>query len=252
MPAETRQPIAGQHRFTVTFRGYKPAEVDQALAELSDQVENLVADLDRLSREKQQLAARLLSAINQAGTLSTRVKHLSASAGSADGLSERIKVILELASAEADAMTAQAKALLEQTKSSQAELDQRRAQFDRERSQLIASAQAEAERLREEAQQAAQAHRAETATETERILHEARTTARATVEEANRAAAADVDRLHEHLREALLSALDAVIKDATALLPSRVDGASTVGNDAVVLPQQRRPLTKPTPTPRSS
>jgi DivIVA domain-containing protein len=252
MPAETRQPIAGQHRFTVTFRGYKPAEVDQVVAELNDQVENLVGDLDRLSREKQQLSARLLSAINQANTLSAQVKHLSASAGSADGLSERIRAILGLASAEADTITAHATAILEQTKSSQADLDQRRARFDVERSQLIASAQAEAERMREEAQQAARAHRAETDTEAERILAEARTTARAAVEEAHRAAAADVDRLHEHLRATLPSALDAIIKDAIALLPSRVDGAPTADNEAVVLPEQRRPVTKPTLTPRKS
>lgn len=251
MPAETRQPIAGQHRFTITFRGYKPAEVDEVLAELGNQAQSLVADLDRLSREKQQLAARLLSAIEHAATLSTQVKHLSASAGSADGLSARISAIMELASAEADTLTAQAKALLEQTRTSQAELEERRAQFDVEQRQLIASAQADAERLHEQAQQAARAHRAEAEAEAERILDEARTTARATVEEAKRRAAADVDRLHEHLRDTLPSALDALIKDAIALLPSRDDSATTAGDETVVVPQQRQPRTKPSPTPRA-
>jgi multidrug efflux pump subunit AcrA (membrane-fusion protein) len=92
----------------------------------------------------------LLSAIRRTNELDTRVKHLSASAESADGLSERVRVILELASAEVNAMTTQAGKLLEQAKTTQTELDHRQAQLDADQRQLLASARAEADQLREQ------------------------------------------------------------------------------------------------------
>jgi cell division septum initiation protein DivIVA len=160
--------------------------VDQALAELRDRVDSLAADRDRLSEQKNELASRLLAAVRRANELDMRVKHLSASAESADGLSERIRAILGLASAEADAMTTQARKLLEQATTSQAELDRRGAEHDAEHKQVLAAGRAEADQLREEALEAASARRAEAHAEAERILDEARTSAKAVVDEAHR------------------------------------------------------------------
>jgi DivIVA domain-containing protein len=245
MAAEPERHTAGQHGFTVALRGYRPAEVDQVLAELRAQVDSLVADRDRLSEQKDQLASRLLAAIRRTDELGTQVKHLSASAGSADGLSERIRAILELASAEADAVTTQARELLEQAKTAQTELDHRRAQLDVERKQVLASARAEADQLRQEALQASSAHRAEAQAEAERILGEARTAATAAVDHAHRTAAADADRLREHLLAELPRRLNAIIDDAVGQLPGPAETTPTAADpaEAVVLPQQRQPQT---------
>ena len=116
MAAEPERRTVGQHGFTVVLRGYRPAEVDHALATLHARLERLAADRSTLAEQKDQLSSRLLAAIRQIDELGVQVKHLSASAGSADGLSERIRVILELASAEATTMTAHARQLLDQNK----------------------------------------------------------------------------------------------------------------------------------------
>jgi cell division septum initiation protein DivIVA len=257
MAAEPHQPGAGQHGFTFALRGYKPSEVDQAIAELRAHVDGLVAEREILSEQKNQLASRLVSAIRRTNELDTQVKHLSASADSSDGLSERIRVILELAAAEAKDMTAQARELLEQAATSRTELDQRRVQLDAERHQVLTSAQTEADQLRREASDAASTHRSEAEAEVRRILEEARSTAAAVVERAHRTAAADVDRLREHILGELPSKLNAVISDAVARLHGPLEGASTSADpaEAVVLPQQRQPLAdpaapKPEPRPR--
>jgi DNA anti-recombination protein RmuC len=215
--------------------------VDQALAELRDRVDSLAADRDRLSEQKNELASRLLAAVRRANELDMRVKHLSASAESADGLSERIRAILGLASAEADAMTTQARKLLEQATTSQAELDRRGAEHDAEHKQVLAAGRAEADQLREEALEAASARRAEAHAEAERILDDARTSAKAVVDEAHRAAAADVDRLREHLLAELTRRMNAVIDDAVERLPNRAEAAATDSAAPVAVPQQRQP-----------
>jgi V/A-type H+-transporting ATPase subunit G/H len=206
-------------------------------------VDSLAADRDRLSEQKNQLASRLLSAIRRANELDARVKHLSASADSADGLSERIRVILELASAEAIAMTTQARKLLEQANTSRTELDRRQAQLDTDQHQILASARAEADQQRQEALEAASAQRAVAQAEAERILDEVRTSAKEVVDEAHRAAAADVDRLRERLLAELPRQVNAVIDDAIAQLPSGPEGPVTADGsvESVVVPQQRQP-----------
>jgi DivIVA domain-containing protein len=243
MPAEPERRLAGHDRFTIALRGYRPAEVDQALAELRDRVDGLAADRDRLSEQKSQLASRLLAAIRRTNELDTRLKHLSASADSADGLSERIRVILELASAEAMAMTTQARRLLEQAKTTQTELDHRQARLDADQQQILASARAEADQQRKQALEAASAQLAEAQAEAERILEKARTFAKEVVDEAHRAAAADVDRMREHLLAELPRQMNAVIDHAVAQLPSGPQGAATADESAgsVVVPQQRQP-----------
>ena len=206
-------------------------------------MDSLTADRDRLSEQKNQLASRLLSAIRRTNELDARVKHLSASAESADGLSERIRVILELASAEANAMTTQARKLLEQAKTSQTELDHRQAQLGAEEEQVLASARAEADQLRKQALEAATTRRAEAHAEAERILDGARTSAKEVVDQAHRAADADVDRLREYLLAELPRRVNAVIDDAVGQVPSRPEGAATAadGAESVVVPQQRQP-----------
>lgn len=240
MPAEPERRAAGLPGFAIALRGYRPAEVDQALAELRDRADSLAADRDRLCEQKNELASRLLAAVRRTNELDLRVKHLSASAESADGLSERIRVILGLASAEADAMTTQARNLLEQATTSQAELDRRRAEHDAEHERVMAAGRAEADQLREEALEAANARRAEAHAEAERILDEARTSAKAVVDGAHRAAAADVERLREHLLAELPRRLNAVIDDAVERLPSRAQAAATA-DDSVVVPRPRQP-----------
>jgi len=226
MPAEPERRLAGHHRFTTAFRGYRTAEVDQALAELGERVDALAADRDRLAEQKNQLASRLLDAIRRTNELDARVKRLSASAASADGLSERIRVILELASAEAGSMTTRARDLLDQAASSRTELDRRQAQLDADRHRILASAQAEADQQREQALEAASAQRSVAQAEAERILDEAR-----------RAAADDADRLREHLLAELPRQVNAVIDDAIG----RVPGAPATADDPVVVPRQRQP-----------
>jgi DivIVA domain-containing protein len=250
MPAEPDRRLGGQYEFTVVRRGYRPAQVDQALAELQADVDALVADRDGLSRRNQQLATRFASAIRRANTLEARVKHLSAPAGSADGLSERVRTILELAAAEAEAMKAQARDLLEQTRASRTELGRRLAQLDDERGHILAAARTDADRLRQQAVATASAHRAEAATEAERILGEARTIARNMVADAQRAATADIDRLQEYLLAELPRSVNAVISEAVGQLLHTIDGASTISDsahssDVVVLPEQRQPETSP-------
>jgi DivIVA domain-containing protein len=243
MPAERERRLADHHRFTIARRGYRPAEVDQALAEVRDRADSLAADRDRLSEQKNQLASRLLSAIRRTNELDTRVKRLSASADSADGLSERIRVILELACAEANAMTTHARNLLQHAKASKTELDHRQAQLEADQQQILASAQAEADQLRKQALEAASARRAEAQAEAERILDEARTSAKAVVDDAHRAAVADVDRLREHLLAELPRRVVAIIDDAVGQLPSAPEGSATAYHSAesVVVPQQRQP-----------
>jgi F0F1-type ATP synthase membrane subunit b/b' len=205
-------------------------------------VDSLAADRDRLSEQKNQLASRLLAAIRRANELDTRLKHLSASADSADGLSERIRVILELASAEATAMTTQARRLLEQAKTTQTELDDRQARLDADQQLILASARAEADQQREQALEAASAQRAEAQADAERILDEARTFAKKVVDEARRAASADVDRLREHLLAELPRRMNAVMDDAVSQLSSEPKGAATADDPAsAVVPQQRQP-----------
>jgi DivIVA domain-containing protein len=250
MPAEPDRRLGGQDEFTVVRRGYRPAQVDQALAELRADVDTLVAERDGLSQRNQQLATRLASAIRRANTLEARVKHLSASAASADGLSERVRTILELAAAEAEAMKAQARELLEQTRASQTELGRRLAQLDDERGHILAAARTDADRLRQQAVATASAHRAEAATEAERILGEARTIARNVVANAQRAVTADIDRLREYLLTELPRSVNVVISEAVGQLPHTIDGASTISDSAdsagvVVLPEQRQPQTGP-------
>lgn len=245
MPGEPERRAAGQHGFTVALRGYRPTEVDHVLAELHAQVEMLAADRDKLSEQKGQLASRLLSALRQNAELGSQVKHLSASAGSADGLSGRIRVILELASAEATTVTAQARELLERNMTAQTELDHRRAQLDAEQKHLLASARAEADQLRQQALQVATAHRAETQVEAERILAEARIAATAVLDQAHRTAAADADRLRERLLAELPRTLNAVIDNAIGQLPGPAETTPASGSptEAVALPQQRQPHT---------
>jgi DivIVA domain-containing protein len=227
MSAEPERRVAGQHDFTVALRGYKPAEVDQALAELRARVDDLVAERNSLSAQKNQLASQLLSAIRRTNELSMQVEHLSASAASTDGLSERIRVILELASEEGKAITAQAREL------------------EAERTLLLTSARAQADRLQREAVQAARAHHDEAQADAERILGEASTAAKAVLEEAHRSAAADVDQLRESLLTELPQRLNAVIDAALGHLPGPVEGAANGGEpvDAAVVPQQRQPQT---------
>lgn len=246
MAAEPERRAAAGHGFTIALRGYKPTEVDQLVAELQARVDNLVAERDSLSEQKTVLASRLLSAIRRTNELGTQVKHLSASANSTDGLSQRIRVILELASSEANAMTAYAQEQLEQIKTSQAELDQRRAQLDVEQNHVLESARSEADKLRQQAIHAARAHRAEAEAESERLLSEATTMAAAVVRRAHSVASAGVDRLREHLLGELPRSLNAVIHDAVGQLPGPTE--ASIADDpakAVVLPRQRQPQTDP-------
>jgi V/A-type H+-transporting ATPase subunit G/H len=243
MPAEPERRTAGRHGFTIVLRGYRPTEVDDVLAELQAQSASLAADRDALSGQKAQLASRLLVAIRRIDELDTQVKHLSASAGSADGLSERIRVILELASAEANTMTAQARELLEQTKTTQTNLDHQRAQLGVERTQVLAAARAEADELRQQARQAATANRAETQAAAERILGDARTAATAVVDQAHRTAAADADRLRERLLAELPPTLNTIIDTAIGQLAAPAEVTSRTGDltGTVAVPQQREP-----------
>jgi len=246
MPAESDQ-RPGRHGFTIVRRGYEPAQVDRALARLQAQLDRLVVDRERLLENNQQFAARLASATGRANELEARVNGLSASAASADGLSERVRAILELAAEEADALKAQASELLEQTRASQAEADHRLAQLEGERIQVLATARTNAERERQQVVHTASAVRAGAEAECERILGEARTTAANVVADAHRAAAADVDRLREYLRMELPRSLDAVLEDAIGQLPCTPAGVPTVSDaaEAVVLPKQRIPQTDP-------
>ena len=173
-------------------------------------------------------------------------RRVSAPAASADGLSERVRAILELAVDEANAIRAQASELLERTRASQVELDQRLAQLKGERHQV----RTDAEEARQQAASTLSALRADAEAECERILGEARTTAANVVADAHRAAAADVDRLREYLRMELQRSLDAVVNDAVGQLPRTIAGAPTVSDaaEAVVLPPQRVPQTGPLET----
>ena len=254
MPAESDRRPGRRHGFAVVRRGYEPAQVDQALAELQAQMDRLVADRERLLENNQQFAARLAAATGRANELEARVKHLSASAASADGLSERVRAILELATGEANALTAQANELLEQTRASHAEADHRLAQLEIERNQVLAAARTAAEQARQQAASTASALRGDAEAECERILHAAGTTAANVVADAHRAAAADVDRLREHLYAELPRSVDAVLNNAIGQLPRTLAGAPTVTDaaQAVVPPPQRIPQTgPPEPAPES-
>jgi cell division septum initiation protein DivIVA len=243
MSAEPDRQPEPEHGFAIVLRGYRPVQVDQALAELRAQVGALGFDRDGLVGRNQQLAGRLASAIRRANALEAQVKHLSASAGSADGLSERVRTILELASDEANAMTARARELLEQTRTSRAELDHHLAELDAERNRVLAAAWTDADQARQRALSAASALRADAQAESDRILGEARTTAANVVAEAYRAAVADVDRLREHILAELPRSLNAVVNDAIRQLPRNTEEPSTISEAAaaVVVPEQRKP-----------
>ncbi len=134
--------------FRVVRRGYPPAEVDRALAELRAQVAALTADRDQLTVRYRLLADRLAAEIRRTADLDERAQRLSASPAGADGLGERVRLILQLASEEADAIVAQAGGLLAQARAAQQDLDRRRARVEAECRQLLAAVLAEAARLR--------------------------------------------------------------------------------------------------------
>jgi vacuolar-type H+-ATPase subunit H len=131
-----------------------------------------------------------------------------------------------------NALKAQADEVLKQTRASQAEADDRLSQLEGERNQVLAAARTDAEHSRQQAVRVASAVRADAETERERILGEARTTAANVVADAHRAAAADVDRLREHLRAELPRSLDAVLNDAIGQLPRTLAVTPTVTDAA--------------------
>ena len=144
----------------MTRRGYSPAQVDDYLRYLDTQILMLSADRDALIEQRDQLARRATRERGENDRLRRQLRSLAASPRSAEGLSGKLRVILELAVAEAaelrerargDARAVVARAEIEQRRAEQLRrrLEQDRDQLDAERAGMRRlEAQAADERAR--------------------------------------------------------------------------------------------------------
>ncbi|GLY38319.1 hypothetical protein Amsp01_043430 [Amycolatopsis sp. NBRC 101858] len=94
--------------FSLAVRGYDREQVDEHLAELHDEIRLLTLDRDAAIAEAETLVRHLETARIEADDLRTRLKRLALSPADPDAVGERVRLMLELARAEADAIIASA------------------------------------------------------------------------------------------------------------------------------------------------
>jgi DivIVA domain-containing protein len=94
--------------FALTVRGYDREQVDEHLAELHDELRLLTLDRDAAVAEAETLARHLENARAEADDLRARLDRVLRAPADPEVLGERVRHMLHLARAEADAVVANA------------------------------------------------------------------------------------------------------------------------------------------------
>ncbi|WP_328616979.1 DivIVA domain-containing protein [Amycolatopsis sp. NBC_00355] len=95
--------------FALAVRGYDREQVDEHLAELHDEIRLLTLDRDAAIAEAETLLRRLETARGEADDLRARLNRLALAPADPDAVGERVRLMLECARAEADAIIASAR-----------------------------------------------------------------------------------------------------------------------------------------------
>lgn len=95
--------------FALAVRGYDRDQVDEHLAELNEEIRLLTLDRDAAIAEAETLLRHLESARSEAADLRARLDRLVRTPADPDALGERVRLMLELARAEADAIVSTAR-----------------------------------------------------------------------------------------------------------------------------------------------
>ncbi len=136
---------ARQLPFAIVMRGYDREQVADHLQRLDAELRVLAADRDAATANAHELAAHLEEARDEIAELRREIDKLSVPPTTAQGMSERLSRMLQLASDEASEMRAEASAEAAETLSIARQ----------EAADMRSDASAEAERIRSEAQAAA-------------------------------------------------------------------------------------------------
>ncbi|SEF24590.1 DivIVA domain-containing protein [Amycolatopsis pretoriensis] len=94
--------------FALAVRGYDREQVDEHLADLHDEIRLLTLDRDAAVAKAETLLRHLESARAEAADLRVRLNRLASAPAEPDALGERVRLMLELARAEADAIVSTA------------------------------------------------------------------------------------------------------------------------------------------------
>jgi cell division septum initiation protein DivIVA len=139
--ADASSPAPGGE-FSVTRRGYNPGEVDEYVRYLGAQILMLAADRDAVVEHRDELLHRVGRESEEKARLRDQLHRLVASPASAEGLSGRMGVMLELATEEVTQLRRsareQARAMVAQAEISRRRNEQLRGRLDYERNQLAA------------------------------------------------------------------------------------------------------------------
>ena len=154
--------------FDTVFRGYDRDQVRYYVETTERDTRLLVADRDAALSQAEDLAQQLASARATVRRLQTTIDRISRTPPDPAGLSERLRRMVDLATAEAEETTRRAQAAAERTwrhaedtatrltdrhRELITELDQRRRDMEAEHTDLIRRAQADIDRMTREAQQ---------------------------------------------------------------------------------------------------
>lgn len=152
--------------FDTVLRGYDRDQVRHYVDVTERDTQVLVADRDAALSQAEDLAAQLTSARATIRQLQCTIDRISRTPVDPDGLSERLRRMVELATADAGEITRRAQAAAERTwrhaedtaarlterhRELLAELDQRRRDMEAEHTELIRRAQADIDRMTREA-----------------------------------------------------------------------------------------------------
>jgi cell division septum initiation protein DivIVA len=94
--------------FALAVRGYDREQVEEHLAELHEEIRLLTLDRDAAITEAETLLRHLESARTEAADLRARMERLARTPADPGALGERVRLMLELARAEADTIVATA------------------------------------------------------------------------------------------------------------------------------------------------
>lgn len=194
--ADASSPAPGGE-FSVTRRGYNPGEVDEYVRYLGAQILMLAADRDAVVEHRDELLRRVERESAEKDRLRDQLHRLVASPNSAEGLSGRMGVMLELATEEVTQLRTSAReeahAVVAQAEIGRRRNEQLRRRLDYERNQLAAD-QARLRELLAPAHQEAERISTDAAARAEELV----AAARGHAERIRSEVSAEVVRLREH------------------------------------------------------
>ena len=166
--ADTTELVPLKIDFDAVFRGYDREQVREYVHATERDIQLLTADRDAAVNQAEDLTRQLGSARAAIRNLQATIDRISRTPPDPAGLSERLRRMVELATAEADETTRRARAAAERTwrhaedtaarlterhRELLTELDQRRRDMEAEHAELIRRAQADIDAMTREAQQ---------------------------------------------------------------------------------------------------